>query len=154
MIAVKTRRVLGRLKQPQSGFSLIEILVSLLVLSVGLLGISAMLMVSLRNAQGSSAQNQATIQAAAMLDMMRSNKPSAIVGQYNLSQYTCNAPSADTRIGSEQALWIGNLISQVGPTACGRIRCTSLNCEVSIRWDDTRSSGGTQAREYTLSTRL
>ena len=138
----------------QGGFSLVEVLVSMLVLAVGLLGISALLIVSLQNAQGASSQNQATIQASTMLDAMRANKPAAIVGQYNLSQYTCNTPAEDSRIGTEQANWIRNLHEQVSPTACGRIRCTSLNCEVSVRWDDTRSTGGSEEREYVLSTRL
>lgn len=141
-------------KPRQDGFSLVEVMISLLVLSIGLLGISAMLVVSLKNAQGSSAQNQATIQAGAMLDIMRANKPAAIVGQYNLSQYTCTPPAGDSAIGAEQALFINNIQQQVSPSACGRIRCGSLTCEVSVRWDDTRGSGGQQAREYVLSTRL
>lgn len=152
---VRRGRALGwRNKQRQAGFSLVEIMVSLVVLSVGLLGISAMLITSLKNAQASSAQNQATIQAGTMMDVLRSNKPSAIVGQYNLNQYTCTRPSADNPIGAEQARWITSLQQQVSPTACGRIRCSSLTCEVSIRWDDSRGTGGSEAREYIVTTRL
>ena len=138
----------------QSGFSLIEVLISMLVLAVGLLGIAALLTVSLRNAQGSSSQNQATIQAYAMLDALRANKSAAIVGQYDLTQYTCNEPSSDSRIGSEQARWISSLQAQVSPSACGRIQCTSLTCTVSVRWDDSRASGGSEQREYIMTTRL
>lgn len=138
----------------QQGFSLIEVMVSLLVLGIGLLGIAALLTVSLRNAQSSSAQNQATIQAYAMLDALRANKSAAIVGQYDLTQYTCNEPATDNRIGAEQAGWIRSLKTEVSPTACGRIRCTSLTCAVSVRWDDTRATGGTSTREYNLTTRL
>lgn len=138
----------------QSGFSLIEVLISMLVLAVGLLGIAALLTVSLRNAQGASSQNQATIQAYAMLDALRANKSAAIVGQYDLTQYTCNEPASDNRIGSEQAGWISSLQAQVSPSACGRIQCTSLTCTVSVRWDDSRASGGSAQREYIMTTRL
>lgn len=138
----------------QAGFSLIEILISMLVLAIGLLGIAALLTVSLRNAQGSSAQNQATIQSYAMLDALRANKSAAIVGQYDLTQYTCDPPAADSRIGTEQAGWINSLKAQVAPSACGRIQCTSLTCTVSVRWDDSRASGGGGEREYTVATRL
>lgn len=138
----------------QKGFSLIEIMISILVLAIGLLGIAALLTVSLRNAQSSSAQNQATIQAYAMLDALRANKSAAIIGQYDLTQYTCSEPASDSRIGSEQAGWIRSLHAQVAPSACGRIQCTSLTCTVSVRWDDSRASGGSNAREYVLTTRI
>lgn len=147
MVAMKGRT-------QSAGFTLIEVLVSILVLAIGLLGVAAILLVSLRNAQGSMEQTSGVVQAYAIMDTMRANKPQAIIGAYDLTEYTCNSPATDNRIGREQADWLTNLRTQLGPSACGRIRCTSLNCEVSVRWNDERATGGAQEREYILSTRL
>ena len=133
---------------------MIEVLVSILVLAVGMLGIAAILLVSLRNSQGSMEHSQAVVQSYTMLDTLRANKAQAIIGSYNLNSWTCDAPAADSRIGSELATWITALEQEVSPSACGRIVCGSLNCEVSIRWNDERGTGGTDNKIYTLSTRI
>lgn len=58
----------------QQGFSLIEVLISTLVLTVGILGVAAMQMVSLQTNQGAYMRSQATLLAMDMLDRMRANR--------------------------------------------------------------------------------
>lgn len=146
---------LGRVRQAkQGGFSLVEVLVSIVVFAIGMLGIAGILLVSMRNAQGAMEQTAGVVQTYAMLDTLRANKAQAIIGNYNLPQYTCSLPSDDNRVGAELAYWIQSAQAQLGPSACGRIVCTSLTCEVSLRWNDERASGGSQERQYTVSTRL
>lgn len=70
----------------QAGFSLIEVLVAVLVLTVGLLGVAAMQMVSFQNNQGAYFRTQATYIAAEILDRMRANDPdgyATYTGTYN-----------------------------------------------------------------------
>ena len=141
-------------KRSQQGASLIEVLVSILVLAIGMLGIAAILLVSLRNSQGAMEHSQAVIQSHAMLDVMRANKPQAIIGGYNLTSWTCDPPTADSRIGTELADFINALDQEVSPSACGRIVCGSLNCTVSVRWNDERGTGGEEEKIYILSTRI
>lgn len=137
----------------QKGISLIEVLISLVILSIGLLGIAAVLIASLRNSQSSMEHSQAVVQAYSVLDAMRSNKPQAIIGRYNMTSWTCTEPSRDSREGNELADWVSSLHNEVSTTACGRVICNSLNCEVAIRWSDERATGG-QQKIYSLSTRL
>lgn len=75
------------------GFSLIEVLVALLVLSVGLLGMAALLAVSLGNTQNANLRTQATNLATAALDMLRANV--ANVGRYGSADFVAGADCAD-----------------------------------------------------------
>ena len=56
------------------GFSLIEVLVALFVLSIGLLGLAALQTTGLRFSHQSYERTQATLQAYDIIDRMRTNK--------------------------------------------------------------------------------
>jgi type IV pilus assembly protein PilV len=59
----------------QQGFSLIEVMVAVLVLSLGLLGNAGLVAASLKNSNTAHFRSQATILAADILDRMRANLP-------------------------------------------------------------------------------
>ena len=67
----------------QSGFTLIEVMVSVLVLSIGLVGVAALQGVSLKNTQSAFMRSQATALAYDLADRMRSNVLSARLGLYD-----------------------------------------------------------------------
>ena len=56
------------------GFTLIEVLVALLVLSIGLLGIAGMQLFSLKSNQDSGLRIQAVYIAYSLIDKMRANQ--------------------------------------------------------------------------------
>lgn len=145
----RTFRVFRTAPCDQRGVSLIEVLVSVLVLAVGLLGIAAMQATALRNSQGAFEQSQAVTLTYSMLDMMRTNADVATIGGYNLTSFTCAAPAGDSRIGREQALWIGQLKATLGETACGGIACRSDSCTVQVRW---QPHGSREANPQTVTT--
>ncbi len=60
-------------KYPHAGFTLLEVLIALLVLSVGLLGLAALQLTSLQYNTGSYLRTQATFLAYDILDRMRAN---------------------------------------------------------------------------------
>lgn len=142
----------------QTGVSLLEILISVLIMGIGLLGIAAMQATALRNNQSSMERSQAVIQTYAMLDIMRANRDQAMIGAYNMANWTCSAPAADSRIGKELADWIGQLKVTMGESACGRIQCGALECRVSVQWDDSRGTGapedGAEAQDIITVSRL
>jgi len=61
----------------QRGFTLIEAMVAVLVLTVGILGVTAMQLVSFQNNQGAFFRTQATYVAAEILDRIRANEAAA-----------------------------------------------------------------------------
>ena len=67
----------------QSGFTLLEVLVSVFVLSIGLLGLASLQVTSLRNDQSAFMRTQATILAYDLADRMRANSNAVASGSYN-----------------------------------------------------------------------
>jgi len=71
------------LTKKQSGFTLIEILITLIIMSIGLLGMASLQMNSLRSNQGAYLRSQASMLSYDMADRMRANSVRAIAGDYN-----------------------------------------------------------------------
>ena len=78
----------------QVGFTLMEVLVALAVLSIGLLGMAGMQLFSLKSNQSAYFQSQATYFAYDLIDKMRANPVGFNNGDYD-SAYT-NIPSSIT----------------------------------------------------------
>lgn len=78
-----------------SGFTLIEVLVSLVVLSVGLLGIAGMITTSLRTNDAAYQRTEANILAYSIIDRMRSNRTAATQSDYDVSTGAYSKPSND-----------------------------------------------------------
>lgn len=57
------------------GFSLIEVLIAILILSVGLMGNAGLVAASLKNSNSAYYRSQASVLAADILDRMRANLP-------------------------------------------------------------------------------
>jgi type IV pilus assembly protein PilV len=71
----------GRLQT--RGFTLLEVLVALLVMSIGLLGIGKLMMLSARANDSAYMRSQATALGYTILDAMRANRQAAIVQGYD-----------------------------------------------------------------------
>lgn len=79
-----------------AGFSLIEVLVAVLVLSIGLLGV-AMVLVNVDKTNASSYQRQAAQgYAHDILERMRANQDQALAGAYDVAAGTAAPASAPT----------------------------------------------------------
>jgi type IV pilus assembly protein PilV len=79
----------------QRGFSLLEILVALAVLSIGLLGLAALQTMSLRMGHDSYQRTQATMLAYDMVDRMRANRAALTAGRYDLVTFADNPTGTD-----------------------------------------------------------
>lgn len=144
---------LQQLSSPRNvrGISLIEVMVSVLVLAVGLLGIAAMQSFALRGGQGSLESSQAVMQTGSIFEMMRAN--SGV--DYTLAK-TCAASSVTgtSLVKNDQRAWIQALKSTMGDvaTTCGEIACapaTTRICTITVHWDDSRAGGGTGRKTET-----
>ena len=67
----------------QQGFTMIEVLVTVIILSIGLLGLAGLQATSLRNNQSAFLRSQATILAYDIADRIRANFAGATNGSYN-----------------------------------------------------------------------
>lgn len=70
-----------RSKTRQRGYSLVEVLVAVLVMGIGVLGVSALQMVSLQNNRSALASGEAVQLAYDLMDRIRANPLGAVPGE-------------------------------------------------------------------------
>jgi type IV pilus assembly protein PilV len=135
------------------GISLIEVLVSVLILGIGLLGIAAMQSLALRGGQSSLETSQAVMQTTAIIESMRANRANA--ASYNTAGMVCAAPGGAGLAGADLDAWIGSLKSTIGNDAatCGQIAGCPAACVITVQWNDTRA-GGLANRTITTRTEI
>jgi type IV pilus assembly protein PilV len=138
----------------QRGVGLIEVMVSVLVVSLGLLGAAALQASALRNNQGSYERTQTSILTQGIFDAMRANMVAVNANSYNTADWLCTAPDPAGLAGSDTARWINSLKSQINASACGRIVCAAGACTISVRWDDSRATGGASGQVISMKAQL
>ena len=123
----------------QSGFSLIEVLVTMVILSFGLLGIAGLLVSGVSNASSSEAMAKASQLAADMADRIRANP---VVGVSATSQYITtyadSPPSSPTTIAmKDKKEWLEALAVQL-PQGDGQIAVDSAlrKVVITVRWSN------------------
>ena len=155
----------------QSGFTLIEVLIALLVLAIGLLGMASLTMTSLQNNQSAYQRGQASQLAFDLVERMRSNSDQATLGQSPYAatldtDSTLNNPDCKTKTAgctpSQQAAqdmyeWWANLQGAL-PGASATITKNNANeYQIVISWtesDSQQRSTSTQTSSFTLRVNL
>lgn len=147
-----------RVPGTQRGATLIEVLVAVIIMAIGMLGMAAMQSITLRNSQGAMERTQAVVQTYTILDAMRANLTAARNGQYNMAMPSGNAcavpPAGSTLVDRDKNFWITSLQNTLGPSACGSVSCADRVCTITVRWDDSRASGGETAQQVVTVSRL
>lgn len=138
----------------QRGVSLIEVMISVLIVSLGLLGAAALQATALRNNQGSYERTQTSILTQGIFDAMRANLAAVNANSYNTGGYICTAPQTASLATSDIARWITTLQTQIHSGACGSIECAAGVCTVNVRWDDSRATGGNTAQVVAMRAQL
>lgn len=121
--------------QRAAGVTLIEVLITLVIMSVGLLGVAAMQLVTLRGNYTAFSRSQAAVLAGDMLDRMRANRTAARNGQYAVGLGPYSSP-ANTPAGRDLQTWKTSLAAQL-PTGDGSIVMLADPAdvvEITIQW--------------------
>ncbi|EXF95284.1 pilus assembly protein PilV [Pseudomonas fluorescens HK44] len=137
----------GAGSRAQDGMTLIEVLVALLILSVGLLGAAATQLNALKYTDSSLMTSQASFIAYDMMDRIRAN---------SAADYTVTPPtSGNLNVTRDQDLYdfTTNIISFGGPTATGSITLNQRVYTITITWDDSRAAAASSTRSFVLSSR-
>ena len=105
----------------QSGFSLIEVMVAALILSIGILGVAGLQILGLKGTSQSYMKQQAMSVVHSLAERMRSNAPGVVAGNYTMadsSTFDCNtAPACTTPAENCNSTAIANL--DLHNTVCG-----------------------------------
>ena len=91
----------------ERGFSLVEVMVALLVLSIGLLGLAALQTTGLKLNHQSYGRTQATLQAYDIIDRIRANKNGNTIVNSTYDNVALGAQPSST-----------NCVTSSGPTYC------------------------------------
>ena len=135
-------------KGVQQGMTLIEVLVALLILTVGLLGAAAVQLNALKYTDSSRMTSQASFIAYDMMDRIRANSG---------ANYTVTPPtSANPGNARDQDLYdfTTSIVNFGGPTATGSITLNQRVYTITITWSDARAANTANAqRSFVLSSR-
>ena len=135
-------------KGVQQGMTLIEVLVALLILTVGLLGAAAVQINALKYTDSSRMTSQASFIAYDMMDRIRANSGANYTGTPPTSANPGNARDQDLYDFTTSIVNFG------GPTATGSITLNQRVYTITITWSDARAANTASAqRSFVLSSR-
>lgn len=128
----------------QRGVSLLEVLVAMLVLSLGLLGLANLQSVGLRNSHGAALISQASLLAYDMADRIRANPAQAA----SYTGFVTNCPDplpAAPLVDAELAEW-SCAVETLLPAGVGRIagapNGTGMRYTITLEWRDPQLDDG------------
>lgn len=152
---MRTTSCSGFLSRRRSlGFSMIEVLVTMLLISLALLGTSGMQAYALKMNQGGQFRTQAVLLASDLAERMEANRSAAVAGNY---VYTCPSPpvATSTACGPTGAAcvpsalatydllqWQATVASQLPQSTCSVVQSTTGNPStytISISWVDRQT---------------
>lgn len=115
------------------GFSLLELLIALLVFSIGLLGLAGLLVVSVKTNQSAYLRSQASFLAQSMADRMRNNSMGTYANAYNGSvpggtNQTC--PCTPAQLAARDLFMWSQELASFLPNATGTINCARSSAVV------------------------
>lgn len=117
----------------EAGVSLLEVLITLVVVTIGLLGLVGLQTVSLQLNQGALVRSQATNLAYDITDRIRANWPSA--SAYNIAIDEAAEASPSTLAAADLSEWREALNATL-PDGTGSVSVAGNRVTVVIRWLD------------------
>jgi type IV pilus assembly protein PilV len=139
-----------RMTSRQQGFTLLEVMVALVIFSIGLLGLADLQIKSVDYNNGAYQRSQASFLISDIMDRMRANKDTALNGGYDLTSSngysqsaSCDGTSANCQPGTQAIAdlseWKQAL--KVLPGGDGSIKRDTSNgpipiFTVTVTWDD------------------
>lgn len=123
---------------------MLEVLIALLVLSLGLLGLITLQMTSLKNNQSAFYRTSAIILSYDIIDRMRLNK----TADYTLTMAA--TPSGSTLKDTDLIAWT-TALSNALPSGDGSVAIAGDIITVTVQWDDSRGSTGSNTQSFTVS---
>ena len=136
----------------QRGISLIEVLITVLVLSIGLLGMAGLQLMSLRNSQSAMERSVGVVQSYTIIEAIRADADSAKSGRFNIALDDTSSGSTFPALAITK--WREQLVQNLGESATGAVNCNSTSCVVTVQWNDERGSGGSDTQQMITEVRL
>jgi type IV pilus assembly protein PilV len=154
----------------QKGFTLLEVLVTLLIMTLGLMGLAGIVINSLKYNQSAHSASIASFMANDIIDRMRANRGAVILPAGSSYNYTMNSgtPTGTSIARTDLAQWraalatalpegTGSVCSNYSTLSASTCTVCTVGCTgittVIIQWNDSRA-GGLTNRQYRVDTNL
>ena len=142
-----------QLKQHNAGFTMLEVLITMVILAVGLLGLAGMQATGLKSNHQAYMRSQATLLAYDMGDRMRANMAGVDAGSYNsLSGDVADPPTnpnCDAAVCTPAQMathdysnWNFALKDKL-PKGAGSVAVAGGIFTITVMWDDDKDGTGT-----------
>jgi len=152
------------------GFTLLEVMIALLIFSLGLIGVAGLLAVSVKSTHSAYLRTQATFLVQSMADRMRANVLGLWNDSYNTAlttsanatvPTTCNSPNtcSFTAVATRDIVIFQNQLVAFMPSTQFSIACApngtkptqllalppySGTCEIFVSWNDSSKNNTNQ----------
>ncbi|MDY6849404.1 MAG: type IV pilus modification protein PilV [Geoalkalibacter sp.] len=131
------------------GFTLVEVLAALVIISVGLLGLAALQGQSLRGNHSAAMRTQAVNQVENIVDRMRANRAEALDGAYAIGMGVAPAAPAYSGLVLVDLQEWRELLSQSLSLGDGSVAMDGDVCTVVVQWTEPAGT-----KDLTVVTRL
>lgn len=143
MLSLRHHKAAGQ----ERGFTLIEVLVTVIILAIGLLGLAGLQLGGLRYSFSAYQRSQATIMTNDIVDRMRANRTVAESGAYDIdigdaagvASCTGSGKNCSTNSMADADLYEWKqTLADVLPAGDGSVERNGDIFIITIQWDDTR----------------
>jgi type IV pilus assembly protein PilV len=139
-------------RRRQAGLSLVEVLVTVVLVGVGLLGIAGLQLTSVQNTNSAAQRFQATLLAEDIVERMRANRAQAMNGRYEIG---VGAAVGSVGLARDDLLAWRAALGEL-PGGDGGVEFDGNEATVTVRWQDASNDnpGDATAMELQLRTEL
>ena len=123
----------------QRGATLIEVLIAIVVLSIGLLGLAGLQVTSIQSNYSAYYRSQATVLAYDYADRMRTNRTAALTMSSDSSFPSSSSTNSvsGSQSAKDKAQWL-NTLALTLPDGTGQVQRNGTQITISVRWNDNR----------------
>ncbi|HEX5353710.1 MAG TPA: type IV pilus modification protein PilV [Rhodanobacteraceae bacterium] len=154
-------------RRGQRGVGMLEVLIAVLVTSIGFLGMAALQAKALSTNNSAMARSMATVASYSILDAMRADLADAEANAYDgpVVANNCAASGGSGLAHTQLVDWcqqlgdrLGALATTTGTVSCTKVSTATTNtadCTVTIQFDDSRAgSGGSSTQKVVTRAKL
>ncbi len=117
----------NRLDRSQAGFSLLEIMISVVILSIGLLGLAAMQEIATSGNVGANGLTVATNLATEMIERVQySKKEVSFYNGIDVSSASATCPATPVMVNGDCTQWRARLLASKLPNIRGTVTVTNV----------------------------
>lgn len=149
-----------RLSRRETGFTMIEVLVALIILAIGLLGVAGVQTLAMKQTTNSHVRSQVSILAYDMVERVRANLPGAETGAYSSvtgapetvpSCSPCNSAQIAVLDASQ---WFSNLNGSIPGFTGASVVLANGVATITINWSERDLGDDSVAQTYQLDARV